>query len=194
MINRPDQIIGPTPERLAKAGEDIEVFETDSGRRTLRLMDGSILDQLEKSGVITADQYNAGCQICSDFYYSGLSENGTIDPARIVVDGGNKDPTNERKMAALTRYAKAIQHLGLIHSHVITNVVLLGLYSREEYAFRRWGQKSPKLAKLATNTALINALEELDGFYYGRREVRMRQSAVEGSRPEILAADQQGIE
>jgi hypothetical protein len=25
-VQRPDQIIGPTPERLAKAGEDIEVF------------------------------------------------------------------------------------------------------------------------------------------------------------------------
>jgi hypothetical protein len=179
---------GPTHERLAKSRGEIEDFVTDSGRRTVRMLDGSVLDQLEKAKVISGDQYNAGCQIYSDWYFSGLAFSGVIDPGKEVVDGGNKDPTNERQMAALTRYARAIKHLGLVHSHVITNVVLIEM-SREEYAFRRWGQKSPKLAKLATNTALINALEELDGFYYGRREVRMRKSAIEGYRPEIIPTE-----
>lgn len=185
----PDEIIGPTPERLRMAGEGVDEFVTDTGRRTVRLMDGSVLDQLEKARVISGDQYNAGCQIYADWYFSGLAFSGVIDPGKEVVDGGNKDPTNERQMASLTGYARAIQHLGLVHSHVVTNVVLLEV-SREEYAARRWGQRSPKLGRLATNTALIGALEELDTFYYGRRDNRMRQSAVDDYRPVIRLPDE----
>lgn len=183
-MHEPDQPVGPTPERLAKAGDDVDEFVTDSGRRTMRLMDGSVLDQLEKAGVLTGDQYNAGCAIYSDWYFSGLAFSGVIDPGKEVVDGGNKDPTNEKQMASLTRYARAIQHLGMVHSHVVTNVVLLEV-TREEYGFRRWGQRSPKLARLATNTALIGALEELDRFYYGRRDVKMRHAGAPDYRPNL---------
>lgn len=171
------------------AKDATEPFVTDSGRRTVRLMDGSVLDQLEKAKVISGDQYNAGCQIYSDWYFSGLAFSGVIDPGKEVVDGGNKDPTNERQMASLTRYAHAIRRIGLVHSHVVTNVILLEV-GREEYALRRWGHRSPKLARLATNTALIGALQELEVFYYGRRETGTRMAAAEDYRPTILAPDE----
>lgn len=107
---KPERNTGPTPERLARAGKDVEPVNTEPDtnpnyKNTVRLLDGSILDTLASRGVITGDQYGAGSQFYSDWYYSGLANSGVIDPCRVVVDGethkGQSNAVQNRMWKAL---------------------------------------------------------------------------------------------
>jgi hypothetical protein len=186
MISDDRQTIGPTPERLAKAGEDVEAFTPDANlhHRAIRMLDGHILEQLASRDVISGDQYNAGTQFFADWYFSGLAASGVIDPGRVIVDGGETMRESDRKLSAMTRWKRAVQAVGMVHSNVLTAVVLLE-ESLTVYGRRRFHQKNEKLARLAATTALQGALEQLDCHYYGQRKTATRASHVDGYRPEI---------
>lgn len=170
------------------AGEAVEVFtpEENENWRAIRLLDRHVLEQLQSRGVISGDQYAAGAQFYADWYLSGLHSSGVIDPGRVVVDGGKTDHLNDMKLAALNRHHKAIQALGLIHSQVLT-AVLLTEETLESYGMRRWGQKNPKLARLSATVSLKGALEQLDYYYHGQRRTPMRTAHTPDYRPTILA-------
>lgn len=182
-----DETIGPTPERLRMAGENVEAFSPDESlhHRAIRMLDGHILHQLASRSVISGDQFNAGTQFFSDWYYSGLAASGVIDPGRVIVDGGDAMRESDRKLAAMTRWKRAVQAVGQIHCTVLTAVVL-----REEdlaaYGRRRYGQKSAKLARLQATASLIDALTSLDHHYYGQRRTGQRTSHADGYRPGIV--------
>jgi hypothetical protein len=183
--------VGPTPERLAKAGEDVEAFTAGETihHQALRMLDGHVLERLASRGVITGDQYQAGTRFYGDWYYSGLAAYGVIDPAREVVDGGLIMHESDRKLAAMTSYKRAVQAIGLIHSTVISDLVLFE-QSVEDWG-RKWGnQKSAKLARVVAHTALQLALTALDHHYYGQRQNRPHVSHVDGYRPEIMPAEE----
>ena len=182
-----DRTIGPTPERLAMAGDAVKVFtpEENENWRAIRLLDNHILEQLQSRGVISGDQYAAGAQFYGDWFLSGLANSGVIDPGRVVVDGGKMDHLNDVKLSALTRWQKAVQAVGLIHSRVLTDV-LLSEERLEAYGLRRFGQKNPKLARLAAQTALKLALEQLDYHYHGQRKTPMRSAHAPDYRPTIV--------
>lgn len=162
---------GPTPQRLAKAGRQVEAFSAarNENYQALRMLDGSALDRLASRGVITGDQYHAGSRFYSDWYLSGLAASGVIDPGRVVVDGGRGHQQSERKLQAMTAYKNAVKAIGKIHSAVITDLVLLE-QSVEEWGRRWFGQKAPKLARAQAHAALILALSALDLHYYGPRK------------------------
>jgi hypothetical protein len=181
--------IGPTPERLAKAGEQVEAFTAGENvhHQAIRMLDGHPLERLASRGVITGDQYHAGTRFYGDWYYSGLAASGVIDPAREVVDGGVIMHESDRKLAAMTAYKRAVQAIGVIHSTVITDLVLLE-QPVEDWGRRWFGQKAPKLAKAQAHAALILALTALDHHYYGQRQNRAHVSHVDGYRPGIVPA------
>jgi len=187
MAERP---IGPTPERLRKAGENVEAFTPDENlhHRAIRLLDGHILARLAARSVITGDQHNAGSQYYSDWYHSGLAASGVIDPAKVIVDGGQRSHESDRKLSAMTRYKRAVIAIGFIHSTVLTDLVLLEK-SIEEWSRKWFGQKSPKIAKAQGHAALVLALTALDHHYYGQRKTGVRAAHMEGSRPEIMPVD-----
>lgn len=176
--------IGPTPERLARAGEDVEVFTPDKSEnwRTVRMLDGNVLDKLASRSVITGDQYAAGCRFYADWYRAGLAASGVIDPGRVIVDGGLRENFSDHKMEAAHRWNKAIRAIGKVHSLVLIDVVLHEK-PLEEYGRKRYGSTSPKIAKRDATVALIDALTSLDYHYYGVREDKMRSMRRE--RPEI---------
>jgi len=181
--------IGPTPERLAKAGPDVEAFAPDESvhHRAIRMLDGHVLERMASQGAISGDQYNAGVQFYGDWYYSGLAASGVIDPGRVVVDGGQIMHESDVRLAAMTRWKRAVQAIGIVHCQVLTDVVLNEM-TMEAYG-RKLGQAAPKLAKLAARVALIGALTELDHHYYGQRQSKQRASHASDYRPGIVAAD-----
>lgn len=182
--------IGPTPERLAKAGDQVESFSAGENvhHQALRMLDGHVLERLATRSVITGDQYNAGTRFYGDWYFSGLAASGVIDPSREVVDGGQVMRESDRKLSAMTAYKRAIQAIGLVHSTVICDLVLLE-QSVEEWGRKRFGQKAPKLATLAAHVALIQALTALDHHYYGQRKHRAHVAHVDDYRPVIMTVE-----
>lgn len=182
--------IGPTPERLAKAGDQVEAFTAADSvhHQALRMLDGHPLERLASRGVITGDQYQAGTRFYGDWYYSGLAASGVIDPAREVVDGGLIMHESGRKLAAMTSYKRAVQAIGMIHSTVITDLVLLE-QPVEEWGRKWFRQKAPKLAKAQAHAALILALQALDHHYYGERKTRPHVAHADDYRPVINPED-----
>lgn len=179
--------IGPTPERLAKAGEQVEAFSAGDHvhHQALRMLDGHILERLASRNVITGDQYHAGTRFYGDWYYSGLAASGVIDPARETVDGGLIMHESDRKLAAMTAYKRAVMAIGRVHSTVIADLVLRE--QNVEAWGRKWfGQKAPKLARAQAHAALILALTALDHHYYGQRTRRPHVAHAADYRPKIV--------
>ena len=175
---------GPTPERLLKAMGEVEEFITDTGRRTHRMLDGSVLDMLLSRGAISADLYHAGAQFYEDWYLSGMAASGVIDPGCVVVDGGQHQRESDRKLDAMTRWKFAVRKLGRLHSQVLTEVVLCDT-SLVAYGRRRFAERNDNRARLRATTSLINALTELDLIYYGQRRSRTRAVHADDYRPTI---------
>jgi hypothetical protein len=188
MTDEIETALGPTPERLRMAAEDWEQFVSESGRRTFRLLDGSTLDNLLSRKVITADQYHAGGQFYRDWYLSGLAASGVIDPSRDIVDNSPNPSVSERKLDAMQKWQAAVQYIGLIHCQVLTSVVLME-ETLESYGRRRYKVTNAKKARLKAITSLIDALDSLDVYYYGRKSVRMASAHAPDYRPRMNAVD-----
>lgn len=178
--------IGPTPERLAKAGEAVEVYTPDKSEnwRAIRLSDESPLEYLQSRGAITGDQYAAGMQYYGDWYKSGLANSGVIDPGRVIVDGGQVEHWSDVKLDAMTRYNRALKAVGPTLGGVLSDMLLTG-ERLEDYGRRKCGQNSFKLARLAATAHLKLALDALDYHYHGRRDTRTRAAHAADYRPEI---------
>lgn len=88
-----DPTIGPTIERLRKAGRDVEAFTPDENlhHKAIRLLDGHVLARLAVRGTITGDQQGAGTQFYADWYTSGLAASGVIDTLNRAMTGGDEN-------------------------------------------------------------------------------------------------------
>lgn len=170
------------------AGDAVEIYTPDKTEnwRAIRLSDESPLEYLQSRGVLTGDQYAAGMQYYSDWYKSGLANSGVIDPGRVVVDGGQVEHFNDRKLDAMTRYNRALKAVGAVLGGVLSDLLASpSPIPLVEYGRRRHGQKSPKLARLAATASFKLALDALDYHYHGRRDSRTRVSHAADYRPEI---------
>lgn len=177
---------GPTIERLRHARGEAERLTSAETvhHQAWRMLDGHILAQLAAKDVLQGDEFQAGQMFYSDWYHSGLAASGVIDPSKEVVDGGKAFGATDRQLAAMQRWVKAVQAVGLIHCQVLSAVVLEE-QSLEAYGARRYRQKARKLARLSAQNALVDALEALS-VHYGMRRVRhMRCGHVDGYRPVI---------
>lgn len=190
-----DRTIGPTPERLRMAGEAVEAFKPEENEnwRAIRLLDNHVLEFLRKRESITGDQYSAGNQFFSDWYYGGMANSGVIDPGRVIVDGGLIEPAGDRKLFALGRWTKAVQAIGKVHSTTLIDLVLTE-QPLHQWGARRFGQANRGRARAAAITALVLALEQLDLHYHGPRRTKARSVHVDDYRPTILAETEEAAE
>jgi hypothetical protein len=181
--------IGPTPERLAKAGDAVEVYTPDQSEnwRAIRLSDESPLEYLQGRGVITGDQYSAGMRYYGDWYMAGLANSGVMDPGRVIVDGGQVEHWSDRKLDAMTRYNRALKALGPALGPVLSDLLTNAKPEKlEDYGRRKCGQRNFKLARLAAINRMQLALDALDYHYHGERQRRAHVSHVDDYRPTIL--------
>ena len=171
--------VGPTPERLAKAGRDVEPVASETGYTTLRVLDGSVLEQLATLGKrnprkgITGDQYHAGCRYYADAYQAGLFASGVIDPAAVRVDGGQHKGVSSSRLEAQSRYNAALKALDATSAHILSRVVLHEL-AINTYAnrYRQFAQARERRA-IALHTLRV-ALDQLDRHYYPPRRDKIR--------------------
>lgn len=179
--------LGPTPERLAMAGDSIEFMEAAKNEhwRAIRMLDNHVLEFLYSRASLTISQYNAGIQFYEDWYNSGQANSGVIDPGRIVVDGGQVDHMTDRNLDAQQYFKRAVQAVGMVHSTVLTDVVLLEM-TLEDWGRKYHGYKNAKDAKKAGKISLVNALTQLDFHYHGQRRKNPSRTCHEPDyRPEI---------
>jgi hypothetical protein len=167
---------GPTPQREAMAGDMVEEYTTESGRKIKRLLDGSVLELLNTRGSISGDQYTAGWSFFEDWYYSGMAASGAVDTEREVVDGGQHKPVTDKQLDAMFRWKRAIQAVGMVHSKALICLVLLD-ETPKSYGRRVYKRTQEKQATVAGITALVDALTALDYHYYGQRKTPRTQSS-----------------
>lgn len=173
--------IGPTPERLAKAGRQVEPVASETGYETLRMLDGSTLEQLATLGKrnprkgITGDQYHAGCRYYADAYHSGLFASGVIDPAAERVDGGQHKEVAAYRLEAMSRYNDALKALDTLSAHILGRVVLhelpLNVYANRYSQFSQARER-----RAIALQRLRDALDQLDRHYYPPRRDKIRSS------------------
>lgn len=187
-MDTPDEYLGPTIERLRRAGQDVSEFTTETGRKAIRLMDGSVLDKLLGRGALSGDQYNAGIRLRTDWEQANIERVGAIDATRIKVDGGQVEHVTAKSLDALTRWKNAMKAMGGMHARALSEMVLHDM-TTHDYGFRFHRRKDRKDASLAGIISLQNALTELDLYYYGRRDTRMASHHEGDWRPEIMPAE-----
>lgn len=186
-MSRHDEPIGPTPERLRMAGDDVEAFTPAEAAhfRTIRLVDRTPIDKLRKNEKITGDQYNAGCRYFSDWYKSGFSASGVIDPMRERVDCEGKHDIADVVLAAQTRFNHALKALDGDAKHILDDVVLsevpLNIYADR---YREFPQHRERRA--VALTLLRKGLDQLARRYWPPRRDGIRSQMEPGSRAGIL--------
>lgn len=189
--SEPDLGEGPTPQRLAKAGDDVEVFTASesTNHRTVRMLDLTPIDKLRKQMMITADQYNAGCRYHSDWFKAGQQTQRATDYALDRVDGGTHKDLSEAVLAALTRYNHALKALDHDSSIVLQEIVLhekkLRKFADERY--REFPQHRERRA-IALNL-LRKALSQLVTHYWPPRRDGIRSAMAPDGRPTIMPAE-----
>ena len=148
---------GPTPERLAKAGEAFEVGQ--SGMVTLR---DSPLEWMERRRVISTSLYNVGSKYRHHWHYSGmLPKVGSVDLNRVFGGiGGNVGmPSSESQAHHRQQYRNAQEELGMLVGRVIDNVVCLEFSLVD--AGRLCGWKDEKQARAVATAFVRDGLERL---------------------------------
>ena len=173
--------LGPTPERLAKAGKAVEPVESETGYTTLRMLDGSPLEQLATTGKrnarkgITGDQYHAGARYFSDAYLAGMFASGVPDLVQERVDGGQHKGVTSTKLEAMSRYNAALKALDRASVDILRCVVLhempLATYADR---FRTFPQARERRAIALQR--LRDALDQLDQHYYPPRRDGIRSA------------------
>ncbi len=148
---------GPTPERMAKAGEAFEVGQ--SGMITLR---DSPLEWMERRGVIPTNLYNVGSKYRHHWHFAGLLPPvGSIDLNRVFAStGGNVGmPASESQAHHRQQYRAAQEALGMIVGRVLDNVICLECSLVD--AGRICGWKDEKQARAVATAYVRDGLERL---------------------------------
>ncbi len=194
-----NESLGPTPERLAKAGDMVEEFTPADAQhhRAKRMLDGSPLDVLRHRGKknpakgITSDQYNAGFRFYSDWYQSGFAASGVIDLAKERVDCEGAHDVSERALAAQTRFNHAVRTLDYDAKHILDDVVLmetpLNIYSDR---FREFAQHRERRA--IALMLIRKGLDQLARHYWPPRRDGIRSQMEPGSRATIQPMEVDG--
>jgi hypothetical protein len=178
-----DRYIGPTPERLAKAGRNVEPVASETGYETLRMLDGSPLEQLATLGKrnprkgITGDQYHAGARYYADAYTSGMFASGVVDLVAERVDGGQHKDVSSAKLEAMSRYNRALKALDRVSKDILSDVVLHEM-PLAKYAERFTRFPIARERRAIALQRLRDALDQLDQHYYPPRRDGIRSGRM----------------
>lgn len=189
-----DRGVGPTPERLKRAGDAVEPFNADLDRHahydTLRLMDGNggLLDILIREGKISTDQYHSGLRLFRDFWLSEIDAVRALDWTRPVVDCQPSGSISDNKLDAINAVKLVSKKLEYIGMHPFIKMVVQG-QNPKDYAKERWPLIGPRDARSQAIGALCATLAILDVFYYGERRTRVVSAGTPDYRPSGLTEE-----
>ena len=195
-MNEPDQPVGPTPERLAKAGDDVEYFTPAEAAhyRTVRMLDAP-LDKLRVAGIrnpkegISADQYNAGCRYFATFYRAGLNNERAVDLSLERVDGGGYKNISDAVLAARTAHNHTLKILDSDSLLVLSEVVIKG-NSLNDFADGYFRHCARRERRFLGRYLVRKALDQLVRHYWPPRRDGLRSQMEPGARPVIMQAEE----
>ncbi len=179
-----EAVVGPTPERLKRAGDGVAARQTETGRTGVRMTDSDILGHLASRSVISQDQLAAGERYYKSWYRAGLAASGVVDPERVIVDGGNPEPAASMRLEALGDWASATKAIGKILAHPLIEMVLFE-ETATVYAMKYLRKRDPKDCRLAAYTVLGLSLDALVMHYMGPKRARSHYAMADGARPVI---------
>jgi hypothetical protein len=181
----------PTPERLAKAGQSVEVAVMDDidgdgvvtqSYRIYRMTDVSPLENLasrdrKKPGCgITGEQYGAGNRYFESAFLAGVLASGVPDLLQERVDGGQHKGIADKKLEAAQRYAMALKALDQLSVHVLNHVVIL---EKPLVSYVVPGFKEDRERRAVALDRLRRALDSLIKHYEQVDGVRPRRHRLE---------------
>ncbi len=156
-------IITPTPERLAKMGDNF----TRGGEGALVARDAPLETLYAKRG-IDDRQYNAGKKFYHHWYRAGLNERyAALNLASGVFGGGTTTygmPANEDQAYHREAYRKSVQHLGMRTSGLL-QYIICDETSLVEVGRKVLGWANDPQARAAASERLKDALDRLADFY-----------------------------
>ncbi len=179
-----ERYIGPTPQRLAKAGRSVEPVESSTGYQTIRMLDGSPLEQLATLGKrnprkgITGEQYHAGSRYFADAYAAGIFASGVPDLSQVRVDGGQHKDVPIHRLEALSRFNDALKALDKASAAILSDVVLREV-ELVKFAERFRSFRQARERRAIALHQLRHALDQLDEFYYPPRRDRIRSANLQ---------------
>jgi hypothetical protein len=147
---------GPTPERLAKAGEDFTIGSDQSGGKVYAFQD-DVLERARKRQVIDARQYAAICKFRHHWHHAGLEPTvGSVDLNRIFAPdlgafaGMAK---SERQAFHRQQYREAVRKMGLRISNVVEKIACMDC--KVESVGHELGWSHPLQARASASEMLI---------------------------------------
>ncbi len=189
----------PTRERIAQALGDfvettivsIDVLADGTERQVdvlvIQMLDGHLLTKLSNRGVLDLKQLSAALRFLKDCNEAGILSGAVVDPGRIVVDGGNSVPAQERQADAYARVHAILTRVSPSTKAVLVDIVLFEM-TREAFARKHQiPNKDEKDINLVVNSKIQDALTDLDYRYYGQQKTQNRFTHSPDYRPIIQA-------
>ncbi len=156
-------IITPTPERLAKMGDNF----SKGGDGALVARDAP-LETLYAKRAIDDRQYNAGKKFYHHWYRAGLNERYAALNLASAVFGGSATtygmPANEDQAYHREAYRKSTQHLGM-RSSTFIQYIICDEAPLVEVGRKVLGWANDPQARAAATEKLKDALDRLADFY-----------------------------
>lgn len=174
---RPQDQLGPTPERLARAldadgisnMQEVEFERDNVNWRAYRLADAP-LGRLLTRKRIDREQFNAGECYYGVVYYAGMMGAGPPPTDRIIVDGGRHKDIPERLIAAKARWELIVKRMDYPLLHICDAIIVQEI-PLAEYAerFRRHTER-----RVRQGVALDRLIMGLDwlALHFGTKETR----------------------
>lgn len=160
-------IITPTPERMAKMGENFIQAKTKEGDAYVVARDAP-LESLHGKKVLDSRQYDAGKKFYSHWYRAGLNERfAALNLASGVFGAGSFAggmPATEDQAFHREAYRKAVQHLGMKTSSLVQLIVCHDK-ALVEVGRDLLGWANDPQARAAATERLKDALDRLADFY-----------------------------
>lgn len=153
----------PTPERMKKAGADVQFGDDGHGHRVMTVRDAPIERALARNS-ISSSQYQAAQKYRHHWYRAGMAGTiGSSDMARVFGDGFRQLEPSEAATFHGERYAEAVKHIGKIGSSVLDNIVCRELSLEAVGQMLGWDHKGSAI--VAATQSLREALDRLCGLW-----------------------------
>jgi hypothetical protein len=170
----------PTPERLLKAGDDVEDFVSDDDKLTRRMLDGSLLNKMLSRDTIDGEQYNAGVKYYKDWYLGGFAASGVVDPSKPFVDGGDPTAGQATRIYHANRFGKAAIAIGRVLASVVGDAILHE--QRIDFLAQRYSKSTDRdRSRADVYQGIRLGLDALALYYFGPRRSRSHYHRGEDS-------------
>lgn len=186
--------VGPTPERLRRAGEAVEPANFDADKHThydtIRLMDGDggLLDILAREKKLDTFEYASCLRLFRLYKIAGSDGAKALDWTRTVVDCQPSGDISDKRLDAIKETGRVEEKLGFETMHPFVWMILRDKHP-QDYAKERWPLIGPRDARSMAIGALCMSARKIEEYFLGPRKGRILATGMADYRPKGLVPD-----